>query len=114
MKKVFCLILFAAIMQIICDDKDDASFCFKEEPSDVEECEKLKAKEGYHCCFWEYEKSGKTVKICNMVSNENYDNIKDYISQLEDSATDGSSDLSIDCSSNYIAIPLLLLILLFL
>ena len=114
MKKVLYLLIFALIMQTYCDGEGDGITCYKEDVSGVEDCEKLKAAEGYHCCFWKIKSKSETSKVCNMVSNAQYDDIKDYISKLEDEHEDEDADLSIDCNSHYITISLLLLILIFL
>ena len=113
MKKALFFALLVLIMQISCqEDKDSA--CYKLNPSGVEECEKLKAGEGYHCCLWESEYKGQTASSCSPVSNAQYDDIKNYISKLEDESDDEDAELSIDCRSNYITISILLIILLFL
>ena len=114
MKKLLYLLLFALIMQSYWDDDDDGNVCAKDNPSGADDCEKLNAGEGYHCCFWESEYKGQTSKVCAPVSNADYDDIKDYISKLEDKAEDDDAELSIDCISDYITISLLSLILIFL
>ena len=114
MKKVLYLLIFALIMQTYCDGEDDGITCHKKDVSGVEDCEKLNAGEGYHCCFWKSKYKGETYKACDTVSNAEYDDIKDYISKLEDESEDEDADLSIDCNSHYITISLLSLILIFL
>ena len=104
MKKLLYLLLFALIMQSYCDGDSNGNICAKKNPSGADECEKLNAGEGYHCCFWESEYKGQTSKVCAPVSNADYDDIKDYISKLEDKAEDDDAELSIDCISDYITI----------
>ena len=84
MKKLLYLLLFALIMQSYCDDDNNGNTCLKNNPSGADECEKLNAGEGYHCCFWESEYKGQTSKVCAPVSNADYDDIKDYIDSLPD------------------------------
>ena len=110
MKKFLCLFLFALIMQTYCQN-DDGINCYKDGASGVEECEKLNAGEGNHCCFIKYEYKDETETECDSLTNAQYDDIKDYISKEEDESEE-DVEISIDCSSNYIAISLLLLFLL--
>ena len=70
-----------------------------------------------YCCFAEAEADGKTEKECIALTQKDYDEIGDYIDNLEKLAKDFANvdaDYSVDCNSNYIVISLLSLILLFL
>ena len=99
--------------------------CENDEAKGAEDCEKLDAGEGfYKCCYyetdWEFMGEKGTEKGCESITKDNYDNIKDYIKKLENGELDededddgGELDISIDCGSNYIIIPMLSLILLF-
>ena len=93
-----------------CGDKND--------PSGVDDCKNLALDTGdVKCCYWEAEWDGGSDSVCSGITQEQYDNIDDYIdSEEEDSEKDGYSDfeLSIDCSSNYLVISLLYLLLLIL
>ncbi len=109
MKKFLCLFLFALIMHSHCQD-DDGIKCYKDGASGVEECEKLNAGEGHHCCFIKYEYNDVTETECDSLSNAQYDDIKDYISKMEDESEE-DVEIDIDCSSNYITISLLLFLL---
>ena len=81
----------------------------------VEECQSKTLGDGeYKCCLYEAEWDGGSDSGCESVTKEQYDDIDDFIDKLEDSAEVEDYDLSIDCSSNYLLISLLSLILLFL
>ena len=120
-KDLFLFLAILLISQYYCDDEDDDSPCWKEDVPGKEVCTGREAGEGYYkCCFLksEYEEDGKkgTYQGCWPVTKDQYDKIKDTIEELEklDNEGDSKSSVSLDCSSNYIIISILPLILLFL
>ena len=86
--------------------------------SNVEDCQKMTLGSGeYKCCLWEGEWDGGSGSGCYPVTQDQYDNIDDYIDKQEENAENAGLDdyeLDIDCSSNYLLISLLSLILLIL
>ena len=91
--------------------------CEKSNPSNEKECHNRPAGEGnYKCCYVEEEwKGGKEIS-CGAVTKKEYDNIDDLIDKYEDlleAAGYKDPDISVDCSSKYLLISLLSLILLF-
>ena len=107
MNKISYLLLISLIISnIYCDSecgRDDLA------PNKVEDCTSLSVDaEFYKCCFLEY--SGG--KFCTEVTKAQYDEIDEYIDELEDGT--GDDDVEIDCSSRYIIMSLLSLIILLL
>ena len=83
--------------------------------SKVEDCQSKTLGTGeYKCCFFEAERDGGSSSGCVGVTKEDYDDIDDYIDKAEENSGLPDADLDIDCSSNYLLISLLSLILLFL
>ena len=86
--------------------------------SSVEDCQSKTLGTGqYKCCFGEGEWDGGSGSGCIPLTKDQYDNIDDYIDKEEENAENsGLNDyeLDIDCSSNYLLISLLSLILLIL
>ena len=83
--------------------------------SNVEDCQKMTLGTGeYKCCLWEAEYDGGSGSVCMGVTKEQYDDIDDFIDKMEEAAEEADYDLDIDCSSNYLLISLLSLILLIL
>ena len=82
-------------------------------PSDRKDCDKLDKVTGFpYCCFIKSkDKSGNEGTACIPVSQNDYDNIKDYKKSLENL---GGTVKKIDCKSFYIEFSLLSLILLLL
>ena len=124
-KALFLFLTVLLISQYMCDDDDenlDYGECKHEKTaSGVGDCENLKAGDYYKCCFVDYEytdpENGEGHdKYCEPITKDFYDNIKDEIDKEEKAAkaAGGKADISIDCSSNYVMISLLTLILLFL
>ena len=63
---------------------------------------------GYHCCLEQGKKNGVLKSICSYLTEEKYDNIKDYIGDIKDA---GYKDVSVDCKSYYLQIGILSLLL---
>ena len=123
MKNAVCLLL--AILFISQFNCEPADYCDGHSGSSADECQKYKLYEEEdedgnpykYCCYAEAEADGKTKKECIALTQKDYDEIGDYIDNLEKFAKDYANvdaDYSVDCNSNYIVISLLSLILLFL
>ena len=83
--------------------------------SSVEDCQSKTLGTGqYKCCFGEGEWDGGSGSGCIPLTKDEYDNIDDYIDKAEENAGLDDYELDIDCSSNYLLISLLSLILLIL
>ena len=83
--------------------------------SSVEDCQSKTLGTGqYKCCFGEGEWDGGSGSGCIPLTKDQYDNIDDYIDKAEENAGVDDYELDIDCSSNYLLISLLSLILLIL
>ena len=84
-----------------------ASDCFNREFDEFE-----KMLDAVKCCYVEYEDSDGSKKGCEPVTKGIYDDIDDYIDEVEDTL-----DLDIDefdCKSNYLQSALLILLIIFL
>ncbi len=108
------ILLLSQTIQEDCDIVDDSI-------NSVSDCEKrdLDADE-YRCCFFEEEMTvgGQTKKLkgCTALTKAQFDDIDDYIDKGEEAAKAANyeiEDFDIDCSSIYITISLLSLIILF-
>ena len=64
----------------------------------------------YRCCFAKYKVAGTEIKGCSPVTKDEYEKIDDTLKKLEDDYD--FKDVSFDCSSNFIVISLLSLIIL--
>ena len=90
--------------------------------SSINDCKGLELDEGYsYCCYIveDFEYLGQDFKLhhCGQLTKGQYDDIDYYIDEAEDLAEKTGIDydeLSVDCSSTYIMITLISLILFFL
>ena len=108
-KDYILLIILLSISYV--HNADDGSNCEGVTASTVDECngkisDALK-KSGYHCCLLVGKKNVQN-SMCKYLTEEDYDNIKDYIGYVEDS---GYDDVSVDCKSYYLQIGILSLLL---
>ena len=72
----------------------------------VENCNAIKLKDDdYTCCYYTYKEDGEEIKDCIPVKKNK---VSKVIDDIEDE--DGYTDVSIDCSSNYISNALLILL----
>ena len=102
---------------IICGDEDDAKYSF----NSVNECKQLELDRGdYICCFVEMTVSldgrKESAKTCDGLTKAEYDELDDYIDYSEETYEGfgfDDVDIDVDCTSKYIIIPLLSLIMLF-
>ena len=107
--KFYNIILFASlilyIFSIQCDGKGEAG--------SSDDCKDLPIGTGYsNCCFVKGKKDSEDVATCIPLTKNQYDNIKDYIKELEE---DGSTDVKkLDCKSIYLELSILSFILLLL
>ena len=114
-KSVFLLIAILLVAKFNCEDgDDDDEYCSGKVAKSVDDCQKLKlftedGVEYKHCCFLEAKHEGKDIKWCVPLTQKDYDEIDDYIDNQKT-----YSDVSLDCSSNYIIVSILSLILLIL
>ncbi len=104
MKSLFILISLAIISFVLNDDDCEGL------ASKYSECEKLKVNPSTnHCCFVKYEYNGQDVKGCMEITKEQYEKIDDLVKENEKES--GVKNFDIDCSSAYLSISLLSLIL---
>ena len=83
--------------------------------SKVEDCQSKTLGTGeYKCCLYETEWDGGSGSGCIPLTQDQYDNIDDFIDKEEENSGLDDIDIDIDCNSNYLLISLLSLILLFL
>ena len=109
-KDYILLIILLSISYV--HNADDGTNCEGATASTVDECrgkisDALK-NSGYHCCLLVGKKNDVENSICKYLTEEDYDNIKDYIGYVEDS---GYDDVSVDCKSYYLQIGILSLLL---
>ena len=116
MKKTIFLLLAILLIsfsnQSECTDKKGAK--------NKKDCNSLKiSDDAYKCCYTHVKGEEGGVKIdvegCSEIEKKDYDRIKDYISEMEKEAKDEGGKLEVkkfDCSSNYLLISIMSLILL--
>jgi hypothetical protein len=109
-KDYILLIILLSINYV--HNADGSSNCEDVSASTVDECnskisDALK-QSGYHCCFVKGRKNHVENSICKYLTEEEYDDIKNYKGFLEDS---GYQDVSVDCKSYYLQIGILSLLL---
>ena len=81
----------------------------KEEASSVKDCKGKTLEEGYkYCCYVDAGDDGKT---CLALTQDDYDNIKDYIKKIEE---DNVKIKNLDCKSNYLKFCLISLLVILL
>ena len=89
-------------------------------PSKASECNSLKVDDGfYKCCYMHSKISiGEVLheaKICTEINKTSYDNIKDFVAEYKKEIEKTGSKVSsfdVDCSSKYLYISLLSLMVL--
>ena len=101
-------------------DNSNKSYCYdKTSASSSDDCKDLKVSEdGNHCCYLygkaEYEGKTSESERCIEITNEDYDNIDDYIDNAKDSAEKAGGKVKkyeIDCNSSFLTNSLLSIIL---
>ena len=89
-------------------------------PSKASECNSLKVDDGFYKCCYVYTKISiaevsRESKSCTEIDKTNYDNIKDFVKKSKEEMEKTGAKVSsfdIDCSSKYLYISLLLLMVL--
>ena len=109
-KDYILLIILLSISYV--HNADGGSNCEGVTASTVDECngkmtEAFK-KSGYHCCLLKGKKNYVENSMCKYLTEEDYNDINDYIGDIEDS---GYKDVSVDCKSYYLQIGILSLLL---
>jgi hypothetical protein len=114
--KIFTFLLLCSII-IFINAADSDKDCEGASASSAKDCKDLKLSgSGNHCCYSEgkYEYNGKTekVKICVELTDEEYNNIDDYIDASKEANTIFKiKDLDVDCNSSFLTNSLLGIIL---
>lgn len=108
--KILFVLLFA-----ISFSKDYLGYwpqCENIKPSYREQCTSIGSISGYKgCCFEKFNSSSGVIqKSCWPLTYNEYDNIKNYIEARKEK-NPGCTDYSLDCSSKFISISLILLLL---
>ena len=101
-------------------DNSNKSYCYdKTSASSSDDCKDLKVSEdGNHCCYLygkaEYKGETSESERCIEITNEDYDNIDDYIDKVKDNAEKAGGKVKkyeIDCNSSFLTNSLLSIIL---
>jgi len=115
--KIFTFLLLCSII-IFINAADSDKDCNGASASSAKDCKDLKLSgSGNHCCYSEakVEYNGKTEKLKNCVelTDEEYNNIDDYIDTSKDEAKTlfNIKDLEVDCNSSFLTNSLLGIIL---
>ncbi len=83
-------------------------------PSKAKDCNEAEPGQGYHkCCYLNGKLKGQNEeKLCIPLKKEEYDDIKNYISNKKKEAGEGNVEkLDIDCNSKYLVHSVILLLL---
>ena len=100
------LFMIMAILLLSCVN----SKCREKEASSVKDCKGETLKEGYkYCCYVD---AGDDGKACLALTQDDYDNIKDYIKKIEEGENVKVKNL--DCKSNYLKFCLISLLVILL
>ena len=89
-------------------------------PSKASECNSLKVDDGFYKCCYIYTKISiaevsRESKSCTEINKTTYDNIKDFVTKSKEAMEKTGSKVSsfdVDCSSKYLYISLLSLMVL--
>ena len=113
--KILQLLIFLILFIYISSDA-----CRAINPSNAADCkdevlENKKKDNGVHCCYFTYKEAedNTETKGCVEVSKVGYENIKDYIKNMEINNED-AYDVNVDCKAIYLQFSLIILFLLFL
>ena len=105
-------IIFALLFVFVLNDTDDYFYtgkdrfkCYLVEEPNVNNCTAITLEDDeFTCCFHKYKEDGEDYEGCQPIK-------KNKVGKVIDEAEDeGESDVSIDCSSNYISNALLFLL----
>ena len=99
------LFMIMAILLLSCVN----SKCGEKKANSVKDCKGETPEEGYkYCCYVD---AGDDGKACLALTQDDYDNIKDYIKKIEE---DNVKVKSLDCKSNYLKFCLISLLVILL
>lgn len=109
--KTYSIFLLAILISLI--STDDKKSCGSTTPSKAKDCHDLEPQPGYkYCCYVDgKDKDGNASKVCSPISEENYNNIKEYIDSLKKLSNGEGKINKFDCNSNYLRISLISLLL---
>ena len=104
-------ILLIILLSLSYVQSQESKKCEEVVASTVDECRDKISQEyknsGYHCCLLVGKKNVQN-SMCKYLTEEDYNDINDYIGDIEDS---GYKDVSVDCKSYYLQIGILSLLL---
>ena len=105
--KFYTFILFASLIFL---SKSDDNVCYGKSAESAKDCKDIKVT-GQHCCYLKGKYNGITANICILISDNEYNNIKDTIKEMEK----GDGDVKkLDCKSIYLELSILIFIFLLL
>ena len=105
--KFYTFILFASLIFL---SKSDNNGCNGKSAESAKDCKDIKVT-GQHCCYLKGKYNGITANICILISDNQYNNIKDTIKEMEK----GDGDVKkLDCKSIYLELSILMFIFLLL
>ena len=108
-----------ALLIILFLSKYTKEGCSKNNPANINECtESELSGDEYRCCFLEYNILIEYKNCCLPLTEEDYSNttryLEKYVENIQKSSTENVTRAFIYCSSDYVVIPMLSLILLLL
>ena len=118
--KYLSLLIVLLLISFMNSQTDDKNYCDEKEVTDSSKCKDLTLPPGFsNCCFYHVEGSEnggetETFKACIPLNKTQYENINDYIKELEEGAEEGISlDVkTLDCFANYLQISIITLLIL--
>ena len=106
-----CYILLILLCSLIFVHSDLTDKCEGTASSAYECIEKYTEEErnsGYYCCYEKAKKGGVEISDCTPLSEDDVNDIKNYIGDIEDK---GYKDVSVDCESYYLQLGIVSLLL---
>ena len=106
------ILLVLTLTYIHCDE--DTSECESKSGTSAKDCKNLNVTDGYaHCCYLDAKSDEGSIKICTELLESEYKDIEKYIKDAEKEAELVHGKINkLDCSSYYIKITLLSLMIL--
>ena len=108
------LIIFCTLIYICISDKEASYFydgdeyeeCEEVTKASVENCNKITISDkDYKCCYESYkDEDGESYNECEAIKKSKAKKVKELFEDL------GFTDVSVDCSSNYLSIALIVLL----
>ena len=103
--KAFLLLMLVVLSS--CEDYCTVLYAGKS----AEECNKLTKTPGVdYCCWFHYKESGGEINVCYPINKEVYEKIGEFVDALEKEYPN-ASDIKFDCSSKYLSVALITLLL---